>query len=140
MKGKLAFVLGAALGYVLGARAGRERYEQIKRRVDAIWNTEPVQRSVSVVREVVDDRVDELKDLAKRVGADVVNNIAQKAGGGSRTSDPAASSGSSAKGKSKATGKSETTPKPEASPAAAASSDTAAIDQKSDTKKPESSS
>lgn len=134
MKGKLAFVLGAGLGYVLGARAGRERYEQIRRRVEAIWNTEPVQRSVSVVREVVDDRVDELKDFAKRVGADVVNNIAQKTGGGSRTSEPAASPGASAKGKSKAT------PKPEASQAAAASSEAAATDQKNDTKKQESSS
>ena len=29
MRGKLIFVAGAALGFVLGARAGHERYEQI---------------------------------------------------------------------------------------------------------------
>ncbi|HET9202660.1 MAG TPA: YtxH domain-containing protein [Acidimicrobiia bacterium] len=31
MRFKTGLVMGAALGYVLGARAGRERYEQIKR-------------------------------------------------------------------------------------------------------------
>src|SRR3546814_17314066 len=30
MKGKVGLVIGLAAGYVLGARAGRERYEQIK--------------------------------------------------------------------------------------------------------------
>ncbi|MDH6138854.1 MULTISPECIES: hypothetical protein [Kitasatospora] len=29
MKMKLSFVVGAAAGYVLGARAGRQRYEQL---------------------------------------------------------------------------------------------------------------
>jgi hypothetical protein len=31
MKGKLLLLAGAAAGYVLGTKAGRERYEQIKR-------------------------------------------------------------------------------------------------------------
>ena len=31
MKFRLGMVVGAAIGYVLGSRAGRERYEQIKR-------------------------------------------------------------------------------------------------------------
>jgi hypothetical protein len=31
MRFRAGLVVGAALGYVLGARAGRERYEQIKR-------------------------------------------------------------------------------------------------------------
>jgi len=30
MKGRTGFALGVAAGYVLGARAGQERYEQIK--------------------------------------------------------------------------------------------------------------
>lgn len=89
MKGKLAFVLGAAVGYVLGSRAGRERYEQIKRRAEAVWNTEPVQRGVMAWNETVDAQIDNFKSFAKRVGADAVSNIAQKAGGGSRTSETA---------------------------------------------------
>ncbi|MFF8280939.1 YtxH domain-containing protein [Streptomyces lateritius] len=31
MRYKLTFVVGVALGYVIGTRAGRERYEQIKK-------------------------------------------------------------------------------------------------------------
>jgi hypothetical protein len=33
MRYKVTFVLGLALGYVLGTRAGRERYEQLKKSV-----------------------------------------------------------------------------------------------------------
>ena len=31
MRYRLTFVIGAAVGYVLGTRAGRERYEQLKK-------------------------------------------------------------------------------------------------------------
>lgn len=31
MRYKLTFVIGLALGYVIGTRAGRERYEQLKK-------------------------------------------------------------------------------------------------------------
>lgn len=127
MKGKLAFVLGAAVGYVLGARAGRERYEQIKRRAEAVWNTEPVQRGVAAWRETVDGQIDNLKGFAKRVGADAVSNIAQKAGGGSRTSETASTGTSPAQ--AAATTK---TAAPAPEPAA-----TAAGDRKNKAKKPE---
>lgn len=71
MKGKIAFVLGAAVGYVLGTRAGRERYEQIKRGAQHVWNTEPVQRGVTLVKDAVDERTDGLREFVARVGADV---------------------------------------------------------------------
>src|SRR5215207_4496210 len=35
----LKFLLGAAVGYVLGARAGHERYEQLVRTYQRIWTT-----------------------------------------------------------------------------------------------------
>ncbi|MGW1077055.1 YtxH domain-containing protein [Streptomyces sp. NPDC002537] len=31
MRYRLTFIIGAAVGYVLGARAGRERYEQLRK-------------------------------------------------------------------------------------------------------------
>ncbi|MFT4231553.1 MAG: YtxH domain-containing protein [Leucobacter sp.] len=68
MKGKIAFVLGAAVGYVLGTRAGRERYEQIKRGAQTVWNTPPVQRGVGVVRDAAQSRVGDLKAKAVRAG------------------------------------------------------------------------
>jgi hypothetical protein len=46
MKGKVGLVIGLAAGYVLGARAGRERYEQIKSQALKVWNLDPVQEQV----------------------------------------------------------------------------------------------
>lgn len=46
MKGKILLVTGLAAGYVLGSRAGRERYEQIKTAWLKLYETEPVQKQV----------------------------------------------------------------------------------------------
>ncbi|MFK4835506.1 hypothetical protein ACI3KY_07255 [Microbacterium sp. ZW T2_14] len=54
MRGKAGLVLGLAVGYVLGTRAGRQRYEQIKSQWLKVWNAEPVQT-----------QVDKVKDFAK---------------------------------------------------------------------------
>ena len=51
MRGKAGLVIGLAVGYVLGTRAGRERYEQIKSQWLKLWNQEPVQRQVAKVKE-----------------------------------------------------------------------------------------
>lgn len=47
MKGKLIFVTGLAVGYVLGTRDGRRRYEQIKSAAQNIWESEPIQWAAS---------------------------------------------------------------------------------------------
>ncbi|GAA4675719.1 hypothetical protein [Frondihabitans cladoniiphilus] len=39
MRGKLIFVAGAAVGYVLGSRAGHHRYEQIASGASKVWNS-----------------------------------------------------------------------------------------------------
>jgi hypothetical protein len=43
---KLLIVAAAAGGYVLGAKAGRERYEQIRHHASTLWNSGPVQQGV----------------------------------------------------------------------------------------------
>ena len=52
MRGKIGIVVGLAAGYVLGSRAGRERYEQIKSNFLKVWNTDPVQRQVGKVTDL----------------------------------------------------------------------------------------
>lgn len=52
MRGKLGLVIGLAAGYVLGARAGRDRYEQIKEQAEKVWNLEPVQKQVTKVQDL----------------------------------------------------------------------------------------
>ncbi len=42
----IGFVAGAAVGYVLGTRAGRQRYEQIKAGAHRLWTSDPVQNQL----------------------------------------------------------------------------------------------
>lgn len=52
MRGKIGIAVGLAAGYVLGSRAGRERYEQIKSEFLKLWNTDPVQKQVGKAKEL----------------------------------------------------------------------------------------
>ncbi|MFC0712980.1 YtxH domain-containing protein [Cellulomonas biazotea] len=49
MKGKLAFVAGAGLGYLLGTRAGRGQFEKIKGWANDVWQDPRVQGYVQDV-------------------------------------------------------------------------------------------
>ncbi|GAB49963.1 YtxH domain-containing protein [Mobilicoccus pelagius] len=64
MKLKLTFLAGAAAGYVLGTRAGRDRYDDMKKQADALWHDPRVQEKVSVATETV-------KEKAPDVGAKI---------------------------------------------------------------------
>ena len=48
---KISFLAGLAAGYVLGARAGKQRYEQIKTVSGKVWQSPPVQKQVSAAKE-----------------------------------------------------------------------------------------
>lgn len=65
MRGRMLFVAGAALGYVLGARAGRARYEQIKSVSGKVWNSRGVQSQVHHVEDFIADRT---PDVAEFIG------------------------------------------------------------------------
>ncbi|WP_282824846.1 hypothetical protein [Gulosibacter sediminis] len=54
---KIALIAGIATGYVLGTRAGRERYEQISERADALWNSKAVVKQRDNVAGLVDTYV-----------------------------------------------------------------------------------
>ncbi|MGI9824710.1 hypothetical protein [Agromyces sp. Marseille-Q5079] len=62
MKGKVLFVVGLGVGYVLGTRAGRQRYEQIKGAAESVWNTPTVQNGVSTVKDFAMARVGDVSD------------------------------------------------------------------------------
>ncbi len=53
----LKFLLGAAVGYVLGAKAGHERYEQLKRTYQRVADHPAVQGAAGVVRARVEETV-----------------------------------------------------------------------------------
>ena len=48
--GRLSLGLGFGIGYVLGARAGRDRYEQIKQAAAGVMERPQVQQAVEQVR------------------------------------------------------------------------------------------
>ena len=70
---KLTFIAGLAAGYVLGSRAGRQRYEQIRRTSGKVWNSGPVQKQVSTAKEVA-------RTKAAPVVADLVADAARATG------------------------------------------------------------
>jgi oxygen-dependent protoporphyrinogen oxidase len=62
MRGKLLFVTGAAVGYVLGTRAGRERYDQLKAAAAKVWGSPGVQKQVHAAEDFVAEKVGEFPE------------------------------------------------------------------------------
>ena len=75
---KLTLLVAAGAGYVLGSRAGRERYDQIKTQATKAWNNPKVQETVG-----------DVQAQAKHAGADL----------GSKAGSKVAEAASSAKSK-----------------------------------------
>ena len=66
MRGKLVLLVGVGIGYVLGARAGRERYEDIKVWARNLWNDPRVQHQVHEAEEFAKDKA---PDVARVLSA-----------------------------------------------------------------------
>lgn len=60
MRGKLMLVSGLAMGYVLGSRAGRARYDQIAKVAGKFWNSRAVQHRVRSVEDFAKDKAPEV--------------------------------------------------------------------------------
>jgi hypothetical protein len=75
MKGKILFVAGLGVGYVLGTRAGREKYEELRTAAMKVWNDPRVQKQVDAAQDFVKDKAPEVaefvSDNAKKVVAQV---------------------------------------------------------------------
>jgi hypothetical protein len=56
MAGKLTVLAGFGAGYVLGAKAGRERYEQIAGKAQELWRDPRVQQKAGQAQQLVKDK------------------------------------------------------------------------------------
>ncbi len=70
---KTTFLLGVAVGYVLGARAGRQRYEQIKRGAATVWTSDIIEQKKAEAVEVARTKAapylaDKVADAARAAG------------------------------------------------------------------------
>ncbi len=76
---KLLLIGAAAAGYVLGTKAGRERYEQIKSQSSKLWNSEPVQQGVheaeGVAKHAASAAGSKVADAASTAGSKVAAKV-----------------------------------------------------------------
>ena len=62
MRGKLMFITGLAAGFVLGSRAGREKYEEISANAKKLWEHPTVQEAAGVAQAQATKLYSESKD------------------------------------------------------------------------------
>jgi hypothetical protein len=62
MRGKLMFITGLAAGFVLGSRAGREKYEEIRLNAKKVWEHPSVQEAAGVAQAQATKLYSESKD------------------------------------------------------------------------------
>ncbi len=104
MKGKILFLAGLGVGYVLGTRAGRERYEQIKTAAANLWNAPAVQKRVDDVQDFVKDHAPEVAEFVTDGAKKVVAQVSGRTAGPKKpASRSGSSSGSSSSSGSKST-------------------------------------
>jgi hypothetical protein len=84
MKGKVLLITGLAVGYVLGTRAGRERYDQMKANANKVWNDPRVQKPVQQAEDFVKEKAPEVAEFVSGGVKKVVSQVS----GGSKTAAP----------------------------------------------------
>lgn len=74
---KIIFFAGVAVGYVLGTRAGRQRYNQIKAGAQKVWNSPAFKDRVDTATDFVKDKAPQVQaavtEQAKKVASQVKN-------------------------------------------------------------------
>jgi len=68
MAGKISFLVGFGAGYVLGTRSGRQRYEQIASKAQAVWRDPRVQEKAGRAQQLVKAKA---SDAGAKVGEKV---------------------------------------------------------------------
>ncbi|GAA4377191.1 YtxH domain-containing protein [Agromyces bauzanensis] len=122
MKGKILFVVGLGVGYVLGARAGRERYEQIRTAALNVWNQPAVQQGVGTVKDFAKTRVSDLSDTVLDGVKGLIGNATK--GPGATTASGAKPSSGARSGGAKASAAKSTTAKSSSAKSGASESGT----------------
>lgn len=77
--GKAMFLTGAAVGYVLGARAGRERYEQICGITESIRGNSKVQQATETVSQRGSEVAHKVADTASEKAHSMAGAATEKA-------------------------------------------------------------
>lgn len=88
MKGKVAMLLGGAVGYVLGTRAGRERYEQIKMQAQNLWQNPKVRETAAQAQDYAKEKAPEVKHKVAETTSKVTGSKDEQPPEGTRDTLP----------------------------------------------------
>ncbi len=88
MRRRILFVIGLAVGYVLGARAGRSAYDSIVDRVNGVTGSDKLQQAGEQAKRVLEEKAPKVAAVAEQV-VDTAAGAASsaKAAGNSADSD-----------------------------------------------------
>lgn len=101
---KFTFLVGAAVGYLLGSAAGRQQYEKIKSTASGLWEKPQVQRLVDQAKSTIDEKTPEsLKSYLKDSTSTESGSGSSRSGSGSTGTDTSGSSTGGATGTSATT-------------------------------------
>ena len=75
---KLSFIAGFGAGYVLGAKAGRERYEQIRKSAAKVAENPRVQSATDAAKEKAGEVAAVAADVAKEKAGEAVEAVREK--------------------------------------------------------------
>ena len=101
MRGKVVLLVGIAIGYVLGARAGRGRYEQIKAQAEKLWHDPRVQKQVHQAEDFAKEKAPEVAQFLGDGAKKVVSSVAGKTG--AKKTQPTSPQSTTAQSTSKST-------------------------------------
>ena len=75
---KLSLLIGIGIGYVLGSRAGRERFEQIRSGARKVATSEPVQSAAGKAQEAVAAQAPVVAEAVKDKASAAASAVAEK--------------------------------------------------------------
>jgi uncharacterized protein YgiB involved in biofilm formation len=84
--GKLSFFVGFGAGYVLGAKAGNERYEQLRRLYDNLVSSPSFQQATGKAKGAVGTGLEQAKEKASESVSKVTDAVKERRASGDRSS------------------------------------------------------
>ena len=85
MRGRLGFLIGFGAGYVLGTKAGTDRYDQLRRLYENLITSPQFQQATGKAKETVGSGLENAKDKASESVNKVQDAVKDKRSGGGQS-------------------------------------------------------
>lgn len=86
---KVSFLAGFGVGYVVGARAGRQRYEKLKSSAQHLWTSPKVQDTVSQAQDFAARKAPEVQHKVAETASSLAHKVTERVGSDSDPETPA---------------------------------------------------